>query len=154
MSVVEIEAQPYHCGQIVRMLRHEHALLLDRMGVAVHAELRMMFDASAMRRAWLVDGRLAAIAGVFGTMLSDDGILWLALSEEVTKRPILVARHALRFVEDALFTKGSINTFVLEGDRTALQFAYFLGFNAVREDKIGNQSIKILSCHRQNSEAA
>jgi hypothetical protein len=72
-----IEAKEHHCGQIVRRLRAEHARAIAGFGVHAHREIRTNFDASAFRRAWLIDGRLAALFGVTGALL---GVarLWVA----------------------------------------------------------------------------
>lgn len=128
MKIEEIEAKPWHCGQLARTLRAEHREILDDMNIPTHRELRDVFEASSIKRAWLLDGKLVALAGVTGPASTSDGTLWLALTDEMTKHPIAVGRHALRFMSRIMRTKRRLSTTVLSGDKSGVAFAYFLGF--------------------------
>lgn len=125
MIVTEREASIRHCGQMVRTLRKNH---LHAINADAHRELRKMLESSCIRRAWFVDGKLAAMAGVTGTAIGPDGFLWCAITDEVSKYPNLVARKALKFVREVMATRHSVSTMILSGDKTSVGFAYFLGF--------------------------
>lgn len=88
-----IEAKAWHCGQMARKLRRAHAHAAARIGTDVHTSLTEMFQASPWRRAWLIDGKLAALGGVAGPMMADSGFVWLALAEFDAR---LSARHRAR----------------------------------------------------------
>lgn len=124
----EIEPQPWHCGQMARTMRAEHLRLVVALGARPHRELRTTFDASVIRRAWEIDGKLAAIAGVVGSMASSEGVVWVALTDEATRHPIGVGRRAKAFVQEALRTRDQLSTILLSGDKDAMSFALFLGF--------------------------
>ena len=99
-----IEAKRFHCGMMTRIMRRSYLTMMAQAGADPHRELRACFDQSAFRKAWMIDGRLAALGGVIGTLASGDGMVWLALSEEATRRPFgwrcfcdskLLARHGM-----------------------------------------------------------
>lgn len=128
-----IKAQPWHCGTILRHLRAEHREAVARMSLHAHRELRDMFDQSPLKRAWAFEGRLVALAGVSGTLLSPAGFLWLAMTEEATKHPLSVVQEAKRFIADAMVTKTELATTILGGDEAAKRLAIFLGFHSGHE---------------------
>lgn len=123
-----IEAKPYHCGRIVRMLRREHQNAMTIIGQKAHHELRTCFDHSAFRRAWLIDGQLAAVGGVVGTSLSSAGYIWLALTQEATKYPVAVFKEAKTQLREILQVKRKLVTTTYCDDATATRFAERLGF--------------------------
>lgn len=123
-----IEGREHHCGQIVRRLRENQREILIGLGVNAHREIRTNFDVSAFRRAWLVDGRLAALFGVTGPLLTAQGYCWLALSDIATKYPIEVVKETKRQFAIIMQTKREIYTTLLPEDRAAIRFADVLGF--------------------------
>lgn len=123
-----IEAKAFHCGQMVRLLRLEHQKAVAMIGINSHRELRARFDESSFRKAWLIDGKLAAVGGVSGTMLSGYGMVWLALSNRAMKYPLAIVKEAKRQLSEIMQTKTFLATSILEGDVAAERFAVFLGF--------------------------
>jgi hypothetical protein len=73
---------------MARLLRHEHQAAAMRVGLDGHNELRAIFDLSAMRRAWLADGKLIGLGGVVGTVILGAAELFLDRLKniEATKR--------------------------------------------------------------------
>lgn len=134
-----IEAKPWHCGQMVRMLRQEHAAALAGLGVISHRELNARFEASTFRRAWLIDGKIAGLGGVVGTRLSLSGQIWLALSDEAMKYPTAVVRTAQSQIEEIMQTKRVLVTLLLDEDERAKKFAKFLGFEELGEERLSLQ---------------
>lgn len=128
MQTQIVEAKPYHLGRILRRLRDEHRAGLIATGVNAHRELRDMFAASSFRYAWLVDGQLAAVGGVTGSMLSSAGQVWLAVAEDATRFPLAMVKEARRQLARILASKTELTTTILCGDKTSRRFAAFLGF--------------------------
>jgi hypothetical protein len=124
-----IEAKEFHCGQILRRLRIEHREAIERVGANAHHELRALFDSSYLRRAWLIDGKLAALGGVSGSIMSHYGFVWVALSSEAMKYPVALVREAKRQIEEIMATKSQLVTTIVGGDDGAKRFAIFLGFH-------------------------
>lgn len=123
-----IEARAHHCGQIIRSLRDDHRACIDQLGQDAHRALRTCFDASSFRRAWLVDGRLSAVWGVSGSMISPEGYGWLALTNAATSHPIAVIREARRQIDEIMIVKRRLVTTVIGNDKAARRFAAAIGF--------------------------
>lgn len=124
-----IPARPWHCGQMCRLLRSAHREAVTAIGVDAHRELRDRFEASAFRRAWLVDGKLGALGGVMGSPLATAGFIWLALAEDARKYPLAIVKEARRQLDLIMVTKRELATTVLQDDEPAMRLAVFLGFH-------------------------
>jgi len=131
-----VEAMEFHCGRMVRQLRTEHRAAIARLGVNTHRELRRAFDDSAYRRALLIDGKLAALGGVTGPALAASGTIWLAITQEATAHPHLIARLALRHLREILRIKRELDTYILPADETSLRFAKMMGFVTLRNSTV------------------
>src|ERR1700678_2700270 len=121
-----IPARANHCGQMCRMLRLEHRLAMARVNMDMHRELRRCFDASAFRRAWLIDGTLAGLGGIMGNVLSPYGFGWLALTEEARRSPTAVSKEARRQLDEIMSLKHELATTIIAGDESAKRLAIFL----------------------------
>ena len=128
-----VDAKIHHCGQILRKLRLAHREAIERVGANSHRELRILFDASYIRKAWLIDGSLAALGGVSGSILSPFGFAWVALSEEATRHPVALLKETRRQLDEAMTTKSELATTIVGGDDAAKRFAIFLGFHCEDE---------------------
>lgn len=126
-----IEARRHHCGMMARAMRSDMREAMSRTGEHPHRELRECLDQSAFARAWLIDGRLAGLGGMFGTISNAAGMIWLALTDEAMRHPIAVAREARRQIDGLMETKRLLQICVMEGDEPALRLALFLGFEFV-----------------------
>jgi hypothetical protein len=130
-SFAIVDAKPWHCGRMIRLLRAEHALALAAIGLDGHRELRRRFDESpSFRRAWLIDGNLAALGGVTGTALSTSGVVWLALARPALGYPRAVVREARRQIDAMMAMRRTLIATILDGDETSRRFAAFMGFHA------------------------
>jgi len=123
-----IEARPWHCGQMCRMLRSEHRELIASIGIDSHRELRARFDQSSFRRAWLIDGQLAGLGGVTGSILTATGYVWLALSRDALRFPVAAVKEVRRQLEIIMVCKRELVTTIIDGDEASKRFAIFLGF--------------------------
>ena len=117
-----------HCGQIVRRLRHDYARAFLTLGINPHRELRTCFDASYLRNAWLINGKLEGLGGVFGGALSSAGYIWLALSQEATRYPVAMLKTARKQMEEIGATKHTLIASVFVHDHAAARFIARLGF--------------------------
>jgi hypothetical protein len=124
-----IDARSCHCGQIARALRHDHARLLIGLGRSIHHEISHCYNMSWYRKAWLIDGKLAALGGVMGGPLEPFGFLWLALAHATTAYPLAIAKEAGRQIDEIMTMKHELVTTVLGEDHAAQRLAIFLGFH-------------------------
>lgn len=136
MKFEVIEAREYHCGAIVRRLRESQRAAVIGLGVNPHREIRRNFDASSFRRAWLVDGHVAALFGVAGPLIATSGYCWLALTDQGARYPIEVVKETRRQFAVIMQTKREIYTTLLPEDKAAFRFATFLGFEVAHTTPI------------------
>lgn len=123
-----IEAKPWHVGQMVRILRREQRAENGLIDFNAHRELRNRFMESSWRRAWLMDGKLAALGGVNGPAVANTGMVWLAISEDAVKHPVAVTRMVLRQLKEIMQVKRELTTVVLDTDEASKRFARWIGF--------------------------
>lgn len=124
-----VDGRLYHCGMLVRHLRLEHRQAAALVGADLHRELRVAFEESFKKRAWLIDGKLAALMGVVGSGLSPYGFVWMGMTEAATRYPVTGVRIIRRELDQIMEEKWGLATTVIGGDATALRFAAFLGFH-------------------------
>lgn len=128
MKVEIVEAKLHHCGKAVRRMRKGHRDVLDGMGIESHRKLRDVFAISKWRRSLLIDGELAAMAGMTGSALSSEATIWITLTDVAERHPIVLARVVLREMEAIFRVKRRLTINVLSKDIDSLRLAYFLGF--------------------------
>lgn len=133
MRLETIPGRAFHCGQIARRLRTEHAQAVAILGISAHHEIRARFDDSSFCRALLIDGELAGLGGVTGSLMASVGCVWLALTAQALRYPVAIAREAQRQIDEIMRTKHELVTFLVDGDRSSRRFAVALGFRPVGE---------------------
>ena len=131
-----VDGRPYHCGAMSRILRLDQQKAVALIGMSTHHEMRKQFDQSTFRKAWLINGKLAAVGGITGSIISAYGRVWLALSNEAMKYPLAVGRESRRQLAEAMKTRHVLVTNVLDEDEAAKRFAVFLGFVPYDENEI------------------
>lgn len=124
-----VEAKPFHVGMMVRRMRLQHRSILIGLGVNAHRELKSTLDASSYRRSWFIDGQIAALGGITGSLCSSAGYIWLVLSEDALKHRIEIVREARRQIVEMFKTFTEIRATLLVQDRPSHRFAEFLGFS-------------------------
>lgn len=128
MNLTVTEGKLRHCGQICRLMRADHEMVLRRMNVPIHRELRAMFAGSYYTRAAFVDGHLSALWGLLGSMLDPEGLVWMVLAQHAMRYPATVARVAREEIARMAEGKEFLFTTVAAEDEVAQRFAAFLGF--------------------------
>ena len=129
MKIEIAEARLYHCGQIARALRPAQSLGARARGADTHRELQARLSASAYARTCWLDGRLAALGGVMGTMAESDGLVWLAIADWATKHPRALLTAARQALIEIGATKNKLSSYIVAEDVASLRFARHLGFN-------------------------
>lgn len=138
-----VEAKPYHVGQIVHRLRRDHAAELGALKIDAHRALKTAFDLSSFRRAWLIDGKVAALGGVTGSLISPTGTVWLSFTEDATRFPLAIIRETRKQLAEIMSTRTEIESGVMMGDAAAWRFAAFLGFYLKRHAADGTGMVTL-----------
>jgi hypothetical protein len=128
MRLEIVEAKPFHCGQMARMLRAEHENVLTKLGVRPHRALRASYDDAPFAKACFIDGRLACLWGVDGTLACDEAHVWMALARWMTPHARTVLTVCKQQVNELLKTRRRLRTLMLIEDKTSFRFAQHLGF--------------------------
>ena len=130
-----VPAKIHHCGLMARLLRDDHRAAVTSLGHDTHSELRKVFADSSFRRAWLINGKLAALGGVTGSILEPVGMVWLALSRDVLRYRLAIVKEARRQLAEIMVTKRELATTIVPTDAAALRLAIFLGFHVGHDDE-------------------
>ena len=149
-----IDGRLHHCGKIARRLRAEQRNAVIGLGAEVHGALVSTFHDSCYRRAWLIDGQVAAVAGIAASLLGLQGRIWLAASESATKYPLAFVKSCRKELTIMAAIKRQLFTTLLPDDVRAERFALFLGFQATSTVRYGDRDLKILLYDTQMAEAA
>lgn len=144
-----IDAKPWHVGQMIRKLRRAQAGALASIGIRSHAELRARFGESSFKRAWTIDGKLAALGGVTGPAISSTGFVWLALSDAVAAYPRQTALTARRQLAEIMETRHEVTTLMVPSDAASMRWVEFLQFEAVSDQPEWVPEGAILMWHRK-----
>ena len=132
-----IPAKLYHCGAMARRARAEHRAAVNALGLDLHRELAARFAETIEPKAWLIDGKLAALGGVMGTGLCPGGYVWLAITDEVFKHRVAFIREAKRQLTLVMESRRELATVLVPTDQAALRLAIYLGFH-VRDQGLGS----------------
>ena len=132
--IAVVDAKPWHCGQMVRQLRAEDRDGTLACGVNAHRELRQRLDGSAFARAVLIDGRLAALGGLVGTVLAHESWIWLVIAPWAIRRNArALGRLAVIYVRGFMQLRHGLYATVFPGDIKAMRLVEFLGFKDLGE---------------------
>ena len=125
------ECRRHHCGLMARRMRAADRAAMVAAGYDPHREIVHRFQESAYRRAWLIDGELAAIGGVSGTLAASDGYIWMVVAQMATRHALALARMTRGVLAEVSVTFRAVESVMMAGDGRAVEFARFLGFSAV-----------------------
>jgi len=123
-----IEARHEHVWKLARRLREEDRVFAAAAGFAPRDLLFRMWRDSPYRRAAIIDGRVAALWGCYGTLLSPTAEAWLMTGPEVERLPIASIKEARRELATMLENKVELLTAVEARSQRAIGFARILGF--------------------------
>ena len=99
-----------------------------------HDGIAVAYLMSSERRSWKVDGRIAAVGGLIDTMLSDIGVIWLAISEaDAARYPVAMFKTAREWLRIFGQGKRELRITILLDDPASVRFAKRLGFEMTGE---------------------
>lgn len=124
------DAKPWHVGQMARMIRKDQRNAIVKIGVSPHQELSKIFNSSSFKKVCLVDGKLQAMWGVVGTLISSSGFVWMVVTDEAMRFPVKMVketRNQLRIISEIT---PKLFTALVDGDEVAIKFAKYFGFSS------------------------
>lgn len=139
------EARWSDCGAMARKVCAGRWLCYSQAGIDMRSQLRLLWGMSLVRKSWFIDGRIAAMGGLTGTLLSRTGKIWMVVAPEAEEHRFAFLREAMGNLDAIARAKRELHVSIAETDGTALRFAQWMGF---RENgppvQIGQSSVFVL----------
>lgn len=101
---------------------------VESLGVNVRVGIRQSYRHAILRRTYLVDGEVAAMSGLCGSMLGDIGEPYLMTAPAAERSPLTFVRHARAAVTEMLQFKRRLEGHVAADYIRACRFLEVLGF--------------------------
>jgi hypothetical protein len=112
-------------------MRPEDREEAECLGVSAQRMLWRSFRNSFWRRAHFIDGELAAISAVGGTLLGNVGNPWIITSPIIERAPVAYFREARREVDALLEIFPRLESLIGVKHKKALRFFSMLGFTII-----------------------
>lgn len=144
MSVGRILIVPSGIADVYRLagnLRANDRLEITGLDLDPAAVIRSSFRSAILRRTAFVDGEIAAMWGLGGVMLSDEGVPWLMTTPAIERIPVSFVRLARREVAEMLELRSQLSNVVLASYRSACRFLEVLGFNLDEPVQLGPHGV-------------
>jgi hypothetical protein len=139
-----VKARALHVKPMARQLRAAACITLQGFGLNAREALRRAFVQSSYCRTAVADGAPIAMWGVKNTVLSDTGVVWLVLSDAVTKMPVAIVKEARAELAKIMEYLDEIAITVLPDDEAAVRFACALGFHDREEEMSRKDLVKAI----------
>lgn len=123
-----VDAKLAHLHALQRTLRAQDRALMAEARVKPRHVMFELWCNSPLRRAFLIDGIVAAVGGVVGSMLGPMGIVWLVTGAALERNPFAVVRAARDELRAMLVRYPVLTSEVAADDARAVKFARRLGF--------------------------
>ena len=91
--------------------------------------MRAQFKSGILRKTYFVDGRIVAMTGLCGTLLSDVGYPYLVTAKGVENYPISFVKEARKAVAHMLLLRQRLEGYVLADYTGAVRLLETLGFH-------------------------
>jgi hypothetical protein len=127
----EIVVRPSVVADVYRLaasLRDSNRDEIVDLGLDPRVALRANFRMAMLRRTYLVDGEVAAMTGLCGSLLGDIGFPYLMTAPPVERVPVAFLKLARRGVADMLEHKMRLEGYVAANYRSGCRFLQALGF--------------------------
>jgi len=122
------EAEIADIYRLARNLRDGDRLEVTSLGTTPAEALRKSFKHAIFRRTALIEGQIAAVWGLGGSMLGDTGYPWLLTAPIIETLPLSFVREARGQVWDMMSRKRRLEGLVAADYRCACRFLQVLGF--------------------------
>lgn len=122
-------------------MRAMDALEATSLGAHPARLLRDSYYSAILRRTVFVDGDLAAMWGLGGVMLSDEGTPWLVTAPPIERIPVSFVRIARGQVDDMLALRKRLSNVVMASYTGAVRLLEVLGFNLDDPQPMGPQGV-------------
>lgn len=127
-SYIIVDSEKKHALMLRKALRTGDRAEIDAAGVSDARAVWRSFSASVLCRTAFVDGEIAAMWGLGGTLMSDRGSPWLLTTSAVEKVPFAVVREAKKHALEMLTVRPYLANYVHARYTKAVRLLELIGF--------------------------
>jgi|FreactcultureFD7_1027221.scaffolds.fasta_scaffold36159_2 hypothetical protein len=128
MACVElIPARAGHAIEVARRSRAAVTTSAERCGIDVRRAVRAAVAGSRRSLALRVDGRVVAIYGIVGALVSGETTIWLHAARGVARHLVAACQHELA---ELIASENRLVAYIAPDDDVALRFVRHWGFRA------------------------
>lgn len=135
---------PSDVGDVYRLashMRENDRLEATGLGADPVRLLRASYRSAILRRTAFVDGEIAAMWGLGGVMLSDEGAPWLITSHAIERIPLFFVKRAKQEVTEMLSLRSTLLNVVLASYAQACRFLELVGFTLDTPEPVGPHGV-------------
>ncbi len=127
---------------------------VEGWGLCWRHTLQFLYRDSTIKRVALVDGEVAAIWGVQGPIVGDDGSPWLFTTPAVERARLAFFRETKREIEAMLVTHRRLRAYTLASYERSIRFFHALGFSFGDPEPVGvnGTAYRLMTLERPKSD--
>lgn len=127
-NIETVETTPLHLRMMSEAMESASAETAVKMGLTPLKALWSSYRQSIICKSAFIDGKLAAIWGVSGSMFGDTGRVWLVLTPETQQYPFRVAFRYRKEINKMLDMFPILEEYVPEGNEKSIRMLELMGF--------------------------
>ena len=127
-TITTLETTPLHLRMMSEAMESASAETAVKMGLTPLKALWSSYRQSIICKSAFIDGKLAAIWGVSGSMFGDTGRVWLVLTPETQQYPFRVAFRYRKEINKMLDMFPILEEYVPEGNEKSIRMLELMGF--------------------------
>lgn len=136
-SITITNTTPWHLREMAEAMQADSAETAVKMGMTPLKALWSSYRQSVICKSAFIDGKLAAIWGISGNMLSEVGKPWLVLTPETQNYPMRVAFRYKQEINKMLEMFPVLEEWVPEDNEKSIRMLELMGF------KVSKNTVKI-----------
>lgn len=123
-----VDSERSHALMLRRALRTGDRAEIDAAGITDARAVWRSFSVSILCRTAFVDGEIAAMWGLGGTLMAERGSPWLLTTPAVEKVPFAMVREAKKHAEEMLAVRPYLANYVHARYTRAVRLLHLIGF--------------------------
>lgn len=124
-----VDTERAHAALLARALRDDDRAEIAAGGITDRKAVWRSYKQSVLCKTAFVDGEIAAMWGLGGTLMSRRGEPWLLTTHAVEKVPLDFAREARKAVREMLTIRPILSNYVLASYERAVRLLQIIGFS-------------------------
>ena len=136
-----IPARKEHCDELAYNMRAADRAEVQAAGLSSYRAVNRAFRSGIMTRTAFIDGEIAAMWGLGGNLLSDEGQPWLLTTKAVERIPISFVKVGKGQVLEMLKFRSVLRNYVAADYFQAIRFLKIIGFNIGEPENIGARKL-------------